>query len=177
MRISKAYNSFMAMAALNQRMPPNSNTAVNTIHVGLFSGTPPTDAQLSAMITTASTTAPWSASAISAFATAANFLGDVMCGVVPIAMDMDNNIMQIPLSAQANLATIAAAGTPTWFMMRLAQTASAADTFAGFTTGSNAYVIITGTVGDENSNADLKIVGGTVAMNQPLRIADLRIKY
>lgn len=177
MRVSKAYNSFMAMTALNPRLPPNSNTAVNAVHIALFSGEPPTDAQLNAMITTSGQTIPWSAAAINSFASALNFLGDVTCGIMTVTMDLDNNVMQLPFSAQANLATIAASGTPTWFMMRLTAAASAADTFAGFAAGSSAYVVITGTVGDENSNADLKIVGGTVIAGQPLRLADMRIKY
>ncbi|QZE59992.1 hypothetical protein pEaSNUABM35_00075 [Erwinia phage pEa_SNUABM_35] len=177
MRVSKAYNSFMAMAALNNRLPPNGNTAVNAAHIALFSGTPPTDAQLNAMIGTAGQAITWSAAAISSFATATNFLGDVMCGVMTVTMDIDNNVMQLPFSAQTNLATIASSGTPTWFMMRLASAASAVDTFAGFAAGGSAYVVITGTVGDENSNADLKIVGGTVVAGQPLRLADMRIKY
>ena len=61
-------------------------------------------------------------------------------------------------------------------MMRLAQTVSAADTFAGFAAGATAYEIIVGTVGDENSAADMKILGGAVVAGQPVRIADMRIK-
>ncbi|AWY08358.1 hypothetical protein HOT49_gp081 [Erwinia phage vB_EamM_Alexandra] len=177
MRVSKAYNSFGAMCAINTRMPPSSNTGANNIHIGLFSGTMPTDDQLMALITTVANGVGWSAAAISGYATAANFLGDVTCGIMNIPMDIENNVIQLPFSAQQNLATIALSGTPTWFMMRLNTTASAADTFAGFTVAGSAQVIIVGTVGDENSAADMKILGGTVTAAQPLRLSDMRIKY
>ncbi|QZE59659.1 hypothetical protein pEaSNUABM39_00079 [Erwinia phage pEa_SNUABM_39] len=176
MRVSKAYNSFMAMVAINTRLSPGSSSAANTTHIGLFNGTMPTDAQLSALITPIANAVTWSSATIAPFATATNFLGDLMCGAMPIVMDYDNNVIQLPFSAQQNLATIATSGTPTWFMMRLSA-ASAADTFAGFAGGGTGYVIIVGTVGDENSTADLKIVGGTVTAGQPLRLADMRIKY
>lgn len=176
MRVSKAYNSFMTMVALNTRFTPGASSAGNAPHIGLFNGTVPTDAQLSALMTTVANAITWSPAAIAPFATAANFLGDLMCGTMPIVMDYDNNVIQLPFSAQQNLATIATSGTPTWFMMRLAA-AQAVDTFAGFSGGGTGYVVIVGTVGDENSTADLKIMGGTVTAGQPLRLADMRIKY
>lgn len=176
MRVSKAYNSFMAMVSLNTRFSPGSNSAANTPHLALFNGAMPTDAQLMALTTVAANSITWTAAAIAPFATAANFLGNVMCGVMPIAMDYDNNVIQLPFSSQQNLMTIATSGTPTWFMMRLSA-AQAVDTFAGFSGGGVGYVVIVGTVGDENSTADLKILGGTVTAGQPVRASDMRIKF
>lgn len=177
MRVSKAYNTVQAMQSILARMAGGSAVTATACHVALFSGTPPTDDQLQAMIATANSQIAWTASTISAFATSANFLGDVALASFTPALDIDNNTLLIPLSAQANLATVASTGTPTWFMLRLTSATTATDTFVGFTTGTNAYVIITGTVGDENSAADMKVLGGTVTVGQPLRIADMRIKF
>ncbi|QZE57291.1 hypothetical protein MPK71_gp082 [Erwinia phage pEa_SNUABM_1] len=177
MRASKAYNSTQAMAALFQRMTPGSNIAANLIHVALFSGTPPTDDQLTALNTTTASQFTWNAAAIAAFATQTQMLANCVVQSIQPVMDYDNNILSLPIGGQSNLATVAAAGTPTWFMLRMTTAASAADTWAGFVAGTNATVVITGTVGDENSSADLRIFGGTVALNQPVRLADLRIKF
>jgi len=177
MRASKAYNSTQAMAALFQRLVPGSNVAANMIHVALFSGTPPTDDQLTALNAATASQFAWSAAAISAFAAQYQMLANCAVQAITPTMDYDNNILSLPIGGQSSLATVAAAGTPTWFMLRMTTTASSADTWAGFVAGGNATVIITGTVGDENSSADMRILGGTVALNQPVRLADLRIKF
>lgn len=177
MRASKAFNSSMAMAALFQRITSGANVGANLIHVALFSGTPPTDDQLTAMNAATASQFTWNAAAISAFAVQAQMLANCAVQSIMPVMDFDNNILSLPIGGQANLATVAAAGTPTWFMLRMTTTASASDNWAGFTAGGNATIVITGTVGDENSNADMKILGGTVALNQPVRLADLRIKF
>ena len=177
MRASKAFNSSMAMAALFQRITAGASLGANLMHVALFSGTPPTDDQLTALNTTSASQFTWNAAAISAFAVQAQMLANCAVQAITPTMDFDNNILSLPIGGQSNLATVAAAGTPTWFMLRMTTAASTADTWAGFIGGTNATVIITGTVGDENSNADMKILGGTVALNQPVRLADLRIKF
>lgn len=176
MRVSKAYNTLQAQIALCFRMPPNSTIAAGIVHVALFSGTPPTDDQLQTMLATTNTMTSWSASLISAFATQTNFLGNVALGAFVPTMDFDNNVMNLPLSAQPNLFTIATSGTPTWFMLRQCSASITADAWANFVSGTNLYNCIVGTVGDENSAADLKIVGGTVTAGQPLRVPDMRIK-
>lgn len=176
MRVSKAFNSLQAMVALNWRMVPGAYVAANTAHVALFSGTPPTDDQLTAMLSTASGSTTWSAAPISQFATLSNFLGDVVLNQFIPVMDYDNNILQLPFSSQPNLITIPTSGTPTWFLMRVTSVASAGDAWANFAAGTNCYVLMTGTVGDENSSADMRILGGAVTAAQPVRIADMRIK-
>lgn len=177
MRASKAYNSTQAMAALFQRMTPGSSIAANLIHVALFSGTPPTDDQLTALNTTTASQFTWTASTISAFAAQYQMLANCAVQAITPTMDYDNNILSLPLGGQSSLATVAAAGTPTWFMLRMTTAAQTSDAWGGFSNGNIATVVITGTVGDENSNADMRILGGTVALNQPVRLADLRIKF
>ncbi|EBY9527524.1 hypothetical protein D5P86_00900 [Salmonella enterica subsp. enterica serovar Infantis] len=176
MRVSKAFNSLQAMVALNWRMVPGAYVAANTAHIALFSGTPPTDDQLAAMFSTTSGSTTWSSAAISQFATQSNFLGDVVLNQFIPNMDYDNNVLQLPFSSQPNLITVPTSGTPTWFLMRVTSVASAGDAWANFIAGTNCYVLMTGTVGDENSSADMRILGGTVTVAQPVRIADMRIK-
>lgn len=176
MRVSKAYNTLQSQIALCTRMSPGSFVGGNLTHLALFSGTPPTDEQLQALLTTANTLTTWSAAAISAFATPTNFLGNVSLGTFTPTMDYDNNVLNLPLSSQPNVFNIAASGTPTWFMLRQCSAGTAVDNWTGFTTGTNLHNCIVGTVGDENSNADLKILGGAVVAGQLLRVADMRIK-
>lgn len=177
MRVSKAYNTIQAQIALSFRMPPGSAIAAGIVHVALFSGTPPTDDQLQTLLATTNTMTSWSASLISAFATQSNFLGNVTLGAFTPTMDYDNNVFNLPLSAQPNLFTIATSGTPTWFMLRQCSAAITTDAWANFVQGTNLYNCLVGTVGDENSAADLKIVGGTVTAGQPVRVPDMRIKF
>ncbi|QZE56278.1 hypothetical protein pEaSNUABM3_00081 [Erwinia phage pEa_SNUABM_3] len=176
MRVSKAFNSLQGMIALNWRLVPGSAASANTVHIALFSGTPPTDDQLQAMLSTTNTMFTWSAAALSSFATQSNFLGDATLSSFVPNMDYDNNIINLPFSSQPNTMTIATSGTPTWFLMRVTSVASAGDSWTNFVAGTNCYALMTGTVGDENSTADLRILGGTVTAGQPVRVADMRIK-
>lgn len=176
MRVSKAFNSFQAMAALNFRMVPGSYVAANTTHIALFSGTPPTDDQLTALLFTTANQIAWSSTAIAAFATQSNFLGDVVLNQFIPVMDYDNNVFQLSFSSQPNIISVSTSGTPTWFLMRVTSTAAGGDAWNNFIAGTNGYVIMTGTVGDENSSADMRILGGSVTAAQPVRIADMRIK-
>ena len=177
MRVSKAYNTVQAQIALLGRLAPGNTVTAGFTHVALFSGTPPTDDQLQTLLGTTNTMTSWSATLIAAFATQTNFLGNVALGAYVPTMDYDNNVLNLPLSAQPNLFTIATSGTPTWFMLRQCSAAITQDAWANFVQGTNLYNCIIGTVGDENSAADLKIVGGTVTAGQPLRIPDMRIKF
>lgn len=177
MRASKAFNSSMAMAALFQRITVGASLGANLMHVALFSGTPPTDDQLTALNTTSASQFAWGSAVISGFALPSQMLANCVVQAITPTMDFDNNILSLPIGGQSNLATVVADGTPTWFMLRITTATSTSDSWAGFVAGANAAVIITGTVGDENSNADMKILGGTVALNKPVRLADLRIKF
>ncbi|QZE55943.1 hypothetical protein pEaSNUABM52_00085 [Erwinia phage pEp_SNUABM_52] len=178
MRTAQAYNRNAGL--INQAQRLFGTVSANALHLALFSGTMPTDDQLTALLGTASQSVLWSAGTIAAFATTGNFLADVVFpqSFVPVT-DIENMQMSFPLSAQTATFTAAQAGTPTWFLLRISSAAQTSDAWAGFSSGTNAYTIIVGTVGDENSAADLKIVGGAVTMNTlaPIRPMDLRLKY
>lgn len=175
MRVSPDFNRINANACVLPLM--NGNIPQGRLHIALFSGTPPTDDRLITMLTTASSV-PWGgASIIAEWATATNFLADLNVQAVTGVVDVETMTWSVPLSVQAGQFVVAKAGTPTWFMARYTSSAQSNTAFTDFCSGSTAQCIITGTVGDENSNAELKIVGGTVALNAPVRAADLRIKF
>lgn len=72
----------------------------------------------------------------------------------------------------------AANGTPTFFIaMRASSTGTDASTWAAFTSGSGVDEIIIGTVGNEDSDAELKLVGGSIVVGQGYRMTDLNIQY
>lgn len=175
MRVSASFNSNQSLVNLLNRFVPGTAINDNLLHVGLFTGTMPTDDQINAMLVAAQAIS-WSSTATSAFATSANFLGDVNCLSITPVIDTDALNFVLPLSAQANNFTIATSGTPTWFMARLCSAAQAGAAFANWAAGTNCYAMIYGTVGDENSTADLKIVTGTVTAGMPVRPSDIRIK-
>ena len=174
MRVSPDFNRINANACVLALM--NGNIPQGRLHIALFSGTPPTDDRLITMLSTSSSVS-WGPSAIAEWATSANFLADLNVQAVTSVVDVETMTWNVPLSVQAGQFVVAQAGTPTWFMARYTTSAQGNNAFTDFYSGGNAQCIITGTVGDENSNAELKIVGGTVALNAPVRAADLRIKF
>lgn len=174
MRVSPDYNRINASACILSLM--NGPISQSRLHIALFSGTPPTDDRLITMVTTASSITNIS-SAIAEWATSANFLADLNVQAVTSVVDVETMTWNVPLSVQAGQFVVAQAGTPTWFMARYTRSTSGGNAFSDFYSGGELFGIITGTVGDENSDAELKIVGGTVALNAPVRAADLRIKF
>ncbi len=177
MRVSSAFNSQQAILSLLPRLGPNTTVSANTCHLALFSGPVPTDDQMMGLLYPLSSVAPMSAALIAAFAPSSAFLGDVALNSFIPTVDADNMIYQLPLSAQSNNIAIAASGTPTFFIFRQGSTAQPASTFDGFAAAGNAYTLLWGTVGNENSTADMKIVGGTVTAGQAIRPSDIRIKF
>ncbi|QYW04754.1 hypothetical protein MPK74_gp086 [Erwinia phage pEa_SNUABM_7] len=175
MRVSASFNSNQSLVNLLLRFVPNSTMLDNVLHVGLFNGTMPTDDQILALLGS-SQLPTWTAAAVAPFATASNFLGDLACLSIVPTIDPDALSLVIPLSSQANNFVIATSGTPTWFMMRLCAAASAGSAFANWSASTTCSALVWGTVGDENSTADLKIVGGTVTANVAVRPSDIRIK-
>lgn len=174
MRVSPDFNRINANACVLPLM--NGNIPQGRLHIALFSGTPPTDDRLITMLTSLSSV-PWGTSTIAEWATAANFLADLNVQTVVSVVDVETMTWNVPLSVQAGQFVVAQAGTPTWFMARYTRSTSGGNAFSDFYSGGELFGIITGTVGDENSDAELKIVGGTVALNAPVRAADLRIKF
>lgn len=72
----------------------------------------------------------------------------------------------------------AANGTPTFFIaLRTGATGTDASTWAAFTSGSTVDAIMIGTVGNEDSDAELKLVGGSIVIGQGYRMTDLNIQY
>lgn len=174
MRVSPDFNRINASANILALM--NGSIPSNRLHIALFSGAIPTDDRLITLVTSASTV-PWGSSPISEWATAANFLADLNVQAVVSVTDIETMTWTVPLSTQSGQFIVGQAGTPTWFMARYTNSTSGNNAFGDFCGGGSAQVVIVGTVGDENSNAELKIFGGTVALNNPVRAADLCIKF
>ena len=72
----------------------------------------------------------------------------------------------------------AANGTPTFFIaLRTSAAGTDASTWAAFTSGTAVDEIMIGTVGNEDSDAELKVVGGVIVSGQGYRMTDLNIQY
>lgn len=72
----------------------------------------------------------------------------------------------------------AVAGTPTFFIAMSTIAASTdVSNYAAWVSGSGVDTIIMGTVGDEDSNAELKLVGGKIVVGQGYRFTDLSLSY
>ena len=69
-------------------------------------------------------------------------------------------------------------GTPTFFIaLRTSSAGTDASTWAAFTSGTSVDEIMIGTVGNEDSDAELKVVGGVIVSGQGYRMTDLNIQY
>lgn len=72
----------------------------------------------------------------------------------------------------------AVAGTPTFFIaIGTSSAGTDASSWAAFISGTYAYSVIIGTVGDEDSTAEMKLVGGHIAVGQGYRFTDLALSY
>jgi len=72
----------------------------------------------------------------------------------------------------------AANGTPTFFIaLRTSAAGTDASTWAAFISGTAVDEIMIGTVGNEDSDAELKLVGGSIVIGQGYRMTDLNIQY
>lgn len=72
----------------------------------------------------------------------------------------------------------AANGTPTFFIgLRTSAAGTDASTWAAFNSGSYIDEFIIGTVGNEDSDAELKLVGGSIVTGQGYRFTDLNLQY
>lgn len=72
----------------------------------------------------------------------------------------------------------AVAGTPTFFVgLRTSAAGTDASTWAAMISGTYVDDVIIGTVGNEDSDAELKLVGGAVVVGQGYRMTDINIQY
>lgn len=70
------------------------------------------------------------------------------------------------------------AGTPTFFVaMKTSAAGTDASSWAAMVSGTNLLDVIIGSVGDEDSNADLKLVGGKIVVGQGYRFTDFNIQF
>lgn len=67
-------------------------------------------------------------------------------------------------------------GTPTWFYFRVSDTTTTSANLSGLQAGNAIYYIV-GTVGNETSDADLRILGGQVKQSQTYRCTDLVLNF
>ncbi len=175
MRVAQDFNRHQALLGVVPRI--NAALATGQLHIALFSGTPPTDAQLQSLMDTSNGTFVWNPTKLAAFATSANFLADVAVDVFTPVFDASTLTHVLPISQQANNMVVSANGTPTWFLARYAAASTTTADFTNFAKADTGYVCLSGTVGDENSSADLRIAGGVVSTTVQLRPMDLRFKF
>ncbi|AXG66478.1 hypothetical protein JA13_075 [Dickeya phage vB_DsoM_JA13] len=173
-----------ALTALMEIFTPTSSSV--QCRVGLFSGTMP-DLVLPATIAQNMTIAP--GTFLTALGiTQAQFLGcqhySTTVGrrpVVTIGKNADgsrNRKINVNFTAVTTDLIGAANGTPTFFVaMRSSASVTDASTWATFIGGTSVDDIIIGTCGNEDSDAELKIVGSNIVLGQGYRMTDLNIQY
>ncbi|WOL24650.1 hypothetical protein fHeYen902_304c [Yersinia phage fHe-Yen9-02] len=168
-----------------------SNTAFlgagNTTHIGVFSGDAATITtamkayyrDTAKPLTNPSNLEVWDASTLATFGlTDTNFLGVFVCNeAVTRTIDSVTGSLTFNLSATGGDLISLKSGTPSVFVLRYSTVASSTVSFASFAASSGANVIMFGTVGDENSEADLKILGGALTQGQHYRMTDLTINF
>jgi hypothetical protein len=155
----------------------------------MFSGTMPTQAQVLAAMTGGSALYTNYGGTVD-FTKLMTSLPDavplVYCryasGVTPVYQGPDH--FTLPLTATSEQGIVINAGTPTWFMYGVYHTSVNANFYAmqGGTTvrpdntgGTLTGLTVFGSVGNENSTADMKVVGGTVTAGTPYKFLDLDI--
>lgn len=173
-----------ALAALMEIFTP-TNTSVQC-RVGLFSGAMP-DLILPAAIAQNMIITP-TAFLAALGVTQSQFLGcqhySRTAGRLPtvtVGKNADgsrNRKININFTAVTTDLIGAANGTPTFFIgLRSSNVATDASTWAAFISGTGVDDIIIGTCGNEDSDAELKVVGGSIVTGQGYRMTDMNIQY
>ena len=144
------------------------NTASKNKFVALYSGPVPTKEQLRSVV--------GGSGNIDLQALRELSVGRTLLGMIPnftaaVNAYVSGGQLVIPFSAASLRVTPIVEGTPTWFLYA---TASSAVTNAE-TGSAQLYMPIVGTVGDENSSADMIIVGGNLLTGVNYQLMDIKL--
>lgn len=173
-----------AINALLEIFTPTSTSVL--CKIGLFSGTMP-DLTLPSTLTQAHLLTP--AQLMTALGVVqAQFLGcqnySTTAGrrpTVTVGLNADgskNRKVNVNFTAVTTDLVGAVAGTPTFFIaLRTTAAGTDASTWAAMTSGTYVDDVIIGTVGNEDSDAELKLVGGSIVVGQGYRMTDINIQY
>ena len=142
----------------------------------VYAGTPPTKAQILAATDAATGNIKWDS--LRSVMTDRVLLAYVNTAKPLIAVRDANDAARIPLAALDTPAVVVANGTPTWYIYgHLVQGAfSGTDTPETITSVQMGNCVV-GSVGDENSSADVQIVGGTISTTNGYTFMDLPLKF
>lgn len=149
--------------------------ALNTLHIGLFKG------EQQPMQRLFDNSAPsniytWTNIATQLGLVQSNFLGSISCPALTPIFNPTARTLTLPLAPIAANLVGRADGVPTYYVARIG-TANAANTWAGFNAaGTITGALWTGTVGDEDSDAELRFVSGEIKLDQAYRFLDLSIQ-
>ena len=147
-----------------------------TKFAAVYSGTPPTQAQILAATDSSSGNIKWD---VLRTALADRKLLAYVNTTKPLFAVRDGiDLVRIPLAALDTPATVVASGTPTWYIFGHVATGAITspdtpDTASGIQLGN----MITGTVGNENSAADIQIMGGNIAVENGYTFMDLTLRF
>lgn len=170
MNNNRGANSCLALSTLQGIF----TAPANYTSIGIFKGTvPDLDAVIAALTTTNTITAVSMCTALGA--TADNCLAVQRLPLMTPTYDPAMNVWRLGLSSLvANLPGLAS-GTPTYALIRQANSVGSADTYAGgFANAVQVNNVLLATVGSESSDAELRILGGQIVSGQSYRMTDLQ---
>lgn len=172
MNNNRGANSCLALATVQAMF----TAPATTTSIAFFKGTVP---DLDALINSfAAGTNVISAAAMATAlgATTDNCLAVQRLPLLTPTYDPQMNVWRVGLSALTGNVPGLASGVPTYAIIRQGTSTAAADTWSGgFANAVNVANIMLFTVGDETSNAELRLLGGQIVSGQSYRMTDLQI--
>lgn len=182
---SKNMNASKMLSAFLEIFTPPSTSF--QCKIGLFNGTLPNIVAVPDTVTQTQLLTPTQLM-IALGITSTQFLGcqnySTTAGRKPLVTVGRNADYSVNRKVNVNFTAVttdligAAAGTPTFFIaLRTSAAGTDASTWAAFISGTYVDDFIIGTVGNEDSDADLKLVGGSIVSGQGYRFTDLNVQY
>lgn len=176
---SIGFNTAIIANGIKTDFAPVAGSGNPTVVMMVFSGTVPTASQLLAAAN--SVTGQIDYAALTANSPDRQLL--VYCcykeDLTPTVRGPDHIVF--PLTTAAAQGLVVNAGTPTWFLfgnVKSTNVSTITNTASGSpetVTGTKLGFTVLGTVGNESSTADMKIVGGTITTGAPYKFLDLDV--
>lgn len=163
---SGATNTTVALSALKNLFLNADDKSM----IALFTGTTP-DIDKAGTLFTSGNSVTCADVMASMGVTSSQCLG---CMRLPVpTSNITENSIHIFLSGMSRLLAATQSGTPTFAIIRGSVDVATTDTYASFNSTSVAGEVLIVSVGDEKSNADIQILGGTMTSGQQYRLSDL----
>ena len=168
---NRGANSCLALASLQAMF----SATANFTSIGFFKGAVPDLDTAVAQLTAGTNVINALTLANALGATTDNCLAVMRLPLMTPSYDPAMNVWRIGLSSLTGNVPGLATGVPTFAVIRQGTAVGATDTWSGgFANGVGVSNALVATVGDENSSAELRILGGQIISGQSYRMTDLQ---